>query len=109
MDMGYDSDQIRDHSQQLGHVPLIPRPKRGGQPASEWAPHEAVRFRRRTIVERVYSRLKEEYGGRFVRLRGHAKVMAHLMFGLLALTADQLYRLAVEPAAGLSQAAAESV
>jgi len=98
MDMGYDSDQIREHSRGLGHVPIIPRSKRGAQPAPELEPHEAIRFRHRTVVERVYSRLKEEYGGRFVRVRSHAKVMAHLMFGVLALTADQLYRLAVEPA-----------
>ena len=31
---------------------------------------------------------------RYVRVRGHAKVMAHLMFGLLALTVDQILRLA---------------
>ena len=43
-------------------------------------------------MERVYSRLKDEFGERFVRVRGHMKVMAHLMFGLLALTADQLLR-----------------
>ena len=56
-------------------------------------PHEASRFRERTAIERVYSRLKDEFGGRFVRVRGHAKVMAHLMFGLLALTVDQILRL----------------
>ncbi|MBF0497735.1 MAG: hypothetical protein HQK58_14365, partial [Deltaproteobacteria bacterium] len=32
-------------------------------------------------------------GGRSVRVRGHAKVMTHLMFGILALAADQLIRL----------------
>jgi hypothetical protein len=44
-------------------------------------------------VERVYGRLKDEFGGRMIRVRGPKKVMAHLMFGLLALTADQLLRL----------------
>jgi hypothetical protein len=37
--------------------------------------------------------LKDELGGRFVRVRGPAKVMAHLMFGVLVLTVDQLWRL----------------
>ena len=41
-------------------------------------------------MERVNGRLKDEFGGRMVRVRGHAKVMCHLMFGILALTADQL-------------------
>ena len=27
-----------------------------------------------------------------VRVRGHAKVMTHLMFGIIVLTADQLIR-----------------
>jgi len=37
--------------------------------------------------------LKDEFGGRHLRVRGHAKVMCHLMFGILALTADQLMRM----------------
>jgi IS5 family transposase len=92
MDAGYDSEQLRQHSAELGHVPIIPRQKRGSQqPVMD--PHQQVRFRERTAVERVYSRLKEEFGGNFVRVRGWAKVMAHLMFGILALTVDQILRL----------------
>jgi len=30
---------------------------------------------------------------RMVRVRGHAKVMCHLMFGMIALAADQILRL----------------
>ena len=45
------------------------------------------------MVERVYSRLKDEFGGRFIRVRGASKIMAHLMFGLIALTVDQLLKL----------------
>jgi hypothetical protein len=47
-------------------------------------------------VERVNGRLKEEFGGRFVRVRCAAKVIAHLMFGIQALTVDQLLRLGKE-------------
>jgi hypothetical protein len=36
---------------------------------------------------------KEGFGGRQVRVRGHAKVLAHVMFGLLALTAERLLNL----------------
>ena len=35
----------------------------------------------------------DEFGGRHVRVRGASKVMCHCMFGVLALTADQLVRL----------------
>jgi hypothetical protein len=92
MDSAYDSFNIREHSRSLGHVPIIEPQKRGSHfvPLS---PHERTRFRERTTIERVFSRLKDEFGGRFVRVRGAAKVMAHLMFGLLALTADQILRL----------------
>lgn len=45
------------------------------------------------MVERVYSRLKDEFGGRFIRVRGASKIMAHLMFGIVALTVDQLLKL----------------
>jgi hypothetical protein len=98
MDAGYVSGQIREHSMQLGHVAIIPRRKDETR-APEMAPHEESRFRERTTVERVYSRLKDQFGGRFVRVRGWAKVMAHLMFGILALTADQILRWMAPPEA----------
>jgi hypothetical protein len=46
------------------------------------------------MVERVYSRLKDEFGARTIRVRGAEKIMAHLMFGVLTLTVDQLLKLA---------------
>jgi IS5 family transposase len=51
------------------------------------------RFKARTMVERVNARLKDEFGGNTVRVRGAAKVMAHIMFGILALTVDQWLRM----------------
>lgn len=92
MDRGYESHLIGEHSRRLGHVPIIDGQKRG-EVLAEMAPHVAARFRERTSVERAYSRLKLEFGGQQVRVRGWAKVMAHLMFGILALTADQILRL----------------
>ena len=41
----------------------------------------------------VNGRLKDEFGGRYVRVRGHAKVYCHLMFEVLALAVDQLMQL----------------
>jgi hypothetical protein len=93
MDSAYDCAALRQRSRTLGHVPIIERLKRG-EGLVPMAPHEAARYRERTTVERVNSRLKDEFGGRHVRVRGHAKVMAHVMFGLLVLTVDQILRLA---------------
>ncbi|MBL8422809.1 MAG: IS5/IS1182 family transposase, partial [Candidatus Accumulibacter phosphatis] len=42
---------------------------------------------------RSNARLKDEFGGQTLRVKGDTKVMAHLMFGILALSADQLMRL----------------
>ena len=55
--------------------------------------HEAIRYNERSTVERVNGRLKDEFGGRVVRVKGHAKVMCHLMFGIIALTVNQLMKL----------------
>ena len=92
MDAAYDAPQIAAFSQQLGHVPLIdPNPRRGEK--RELDPATKRRFGERSTVERVNSNLLENFGGTFVRVRGAPKVMCHLMFGLLALTAVQLFRL----------------
>ena len=53
-----------------------------------------LRYRIRTAVERTNARLKDEFGARHVRVRGPTKVAGYLMFGLLALTADRIIRLA---------------
>src|SRR5574341_544960 len=93
MDAAYDNQATHQQSLALGHLPIIEPQKRGSQKRT-LDPHQRVRFRERTTVERVVARLKDEFGGQFVRVRGGAKVMAHLMFGILALTVDQILRLA---------------
>ncbi len=92
MDSAYDAEIIRAHSESLGHVPLIDFNHRGPNDTRAFAPHEAQRYKERSTAERVNARLKDEFGGRMIRVRGHEKVMAHLSFGLLALTVDQLLR-----------------
>ena len=77
-------------SRQLGHVPIIAANRRALAVGPEMEPAHAARFDERSAAERVHSRLKERYGARWVRVRGGAKVMCHLMFGLIALTAHAL-------------------
>jgi hypothetical protein len=103
MDSGYDAQEIREHSDGMGHVAIVDPCKRGrksksvtipmGKPERQFTWAEADRYKERTMIERVNGRLKDEFGGRSVRVRGAAKVMAHLMFGVLALTVDQMQRL----------------
>ena len=97
MDSAYDVPQIHDMSRQLGHIPLIDvHPRRDKALKDELTAEkrrcrrvghktaEAIRYNERSTVERVNARLKDEFGGRVVRVRGHAKVRCHLMFGILA-------------------------
>jgi hypothetical protein len=93
MDAAYDDALIREHSIALNHVPIIdhnPRTKA----KKHLDPHQARRFTLRASAERGFSRIKDSFGARFIRVRGHPKVFAHLMFGVLALTVEQLLRAA---------------
>ena len=97
MDSAYDAQEITEHRRGLNHVPIVDPNHRGhsqsviapGAPQRELSWAEADPFKDRTMMERVNGRLKDEFGGRTIRVRGAVKVMAHLMFGVLALTVDQ--------------------
>lgn len=117
MDCAYDANEIHAHSRSLGHVPLIAlhparapiakrvqdslrrydktrtAPQHYDRKRAPFTPAQQQRFHERGMVERIYSRLKDEFGGRAIRVRGPSKIMAHLMFGILALTVDQLLKL----------------
>ena len=106
MDAAYDVKEIEEHSRSLNHVPLIDvNPRRSAELKKaleseqkarnilNWKPAEVSRYNHRTGAERTNARLKDEYGGRTVRVRGATKVFCHLMIGLLVLTVDQLMRL----------------
>ena len=92
MDAAYDAPQIKSFSEQLGHVPIIDHNARRGE-KKRMDPATKLRFAERSSSERINSNLKDNYGGRNIRVKGAAKVMAHLMFGIIAITAIQLYRL----------------
>lgn len=76
----------------LGHVPIIDYNKRKGE-EKELAPAEKIRYNERSTAERVNSNLKDNFGARNIRVKGHAKVFTHLMFGIIAMTAKQLFNM----------------
>lgn len=92
MDSAYCSSTMRQYSRDMGHLPLIDHNPRRGE-KNDFTPLEAERYKNRTQVERANARLKDEFGARYVRVRGHAKVSMHLMLGVVVLAADQLLRL----------------
>ena len=93
MDAAYDMEQIHEQSRALGHVPIIDHNPRRQSEKLQMDPAKARRYNVRTTAERGFSRLKDSFGARSVRVRGHTKVFAHLMFGVLALTIDQISNL----------------
>ena len=110
MDAAYDSIEIWAHCILLGHKPIIDVNPRRSVDMQEALKQEKKARRtlglvfpeeRRYVVrsgsERINGRLKDEFGGRHVRVRGYDKVLAHLMFGMTVLTASQLMRLIVPP------------
>lgn len=91
MDAAYDAKEIHAYSRRIGHVPLIDHNPGRSQTKKKMDPPQTHRYKERSSVERVNSNLKDNYGGRHVRVQGPKKVACHLMFGLLALAATQLF------------------
>ncbi len=91
MNSAYDAKEIKQVSRELGHVPIID-PNRRPANSVPLEPASLRRYRERSVAERGNSRLKDEFGCRFLRVRGHAKAHLHVMFGILALFADQLLK-----------------
>lgn len=91
MDSAYDAKEIKQVCRELGHVPIID-PNRRPAKSIPLEPASKVRYRERSVAERGNSRLKDTFGCRFLRVRGHAKAHLHVMFGILALFADQLLK-----------------
>jgi len=105
MDSAYDAAEIKQQCEKLGHIAIIDiNPRRDTALKEELQneasrqreiaqkDHKAIRYNERSTVERVNGRLKDEFGGRTVRVKGNKKVMCHLMFGIIALTVNQLMK-----------------
>ena len=92
MDAAYDAKEIHAYSRRLGHVPLIDHNPRGGE-KHLMEPFEAQRYKERSSSERTNSDLKDNHGGRHLRVRGAKKVFCHLMFGIVVITVKQLFHL----------------
>jgi hypothetical protein len=104
IDAAYDSPLIKQQGESLGHVPLIdenPRSKvrkaeikdeQQGRCRTGYKTAKDIRYNERSTVEGVNGRLKDDFDVKMVRVKGHAKVMSHLMFGVTPLTVEQLMR-----------------
>ena len=106
MDSAYDAVQIHDHSKKQGRVSIIDKNPRSNKDLKESLEreHKAAananfihptdqRYGERTVVERVNGRLKDEFGARHLRVRGHKKVYAHLILDSAVRAKQNLSRL----------------
>jgi hypothetical protein len=106
MDAAYDAQPIIDDCLVAGRVPVIDRnTRRDTALKTEIAAERARRrlinipdprdltYQERTTAERANARLKDEFGARHLRVRGHLKAFCHLMFGVAVLAADSILRL----------------
>jgi hypothetical protein len=105
MDKGYYVDAISTFIEERGRKALIvkcPKTTKAKEDHEQealakktlnWQPAEEIRFKHRTAVERFNSNLKDNFGGRTIRVKGHQKIFCHLMFSVLALSAFYAIRL----------------
>src|SRR5690349_1044103 len=106
MDSAYDAEIIVTDCLAAGRVPVIDfNTRRDTALKMELAAERARRrlvnipdpddehYKARTTAERANGRLKDEFGGRHLRVRGPVKAFCHLMFGVAVLAADSLLRL----------------
>jgi hypothetical protein len=106
MDCAYDAEIIVEDCLAAGRVPVIDfNTRRDTALKVELAAERARRrlvnipdpddehYKARTTAERANGRLKDEFGGRHLRVRGPVKAFCHLMFGVAVLAADSLLRL----------------
>jgi len=106
MDSADDAQPIIDDCIASGRVPVIERNTRRDtglktEIAAERASRRLINiadprdptYNERTTAERANARLKDEFGARHLRVRGHLKAFCHLMRGVAVLAADSILRL----------------
>ena len=96
MDAAYDSEPLRQLERELGHVPIVAINARGREHPPILDQAEKTRFGERTVVERINSRLKDGFGCASMWVKGHAKVLCHTSFAVLAVSVDALMRLMLD-------------
>ena len=106
MDSAFDAAAIVAECHAAGRIPVIDiNTRRQTELKAEIAAERLARrtinmpdpedliYNERTNAERANAAIKDDYGGRYLRVRGPLKVFSHLMFGVAAFTASALLNL----------------
>lgn len=91
MDSGYDAKEIAHFVESKGKRAIVRQQKRQKR-RRYMLKADKRRLKKRLVVERAFSRIKDHFGGRHIWVKGHEKVATHLMFGVLVLAVEQLIR-----------------
>ena len=87
MDAAYASEFIKEYIEAQGKVAIIdPKKPKGGEKIP-LDPAKKIRYKIRTTVERTNAALKDDFGAKYLRVRGYEKVVTHLGFGIIAMVA----------------------
>lgn len=89
MDAAYDAQPIRMFIRSNGRQEIIDFNSRRGE-KKKLDPAKAERYKIRSTVERTNSHLKDWFLGSGIYVKGHKKVMCHLMFGVISLAAVKI-------------------
>lgn len=104
MDAAYDYPEIKEHSRNLGHVPIIDKCSRNAIQKKEkeaekkrkeilnFQTAEDKRYKERWPKESFNALYKDYYGGRTIHFKGHEKVSCHVLFGVLTTAACLLLK-----------------
>jgi transposase len=88
-DSAYDAQDIKNDIEKYGKVAVIDHNRRRGEKIP-FDPPKKERYKARSSAERVNSLLKDHFGGSSVMVTGANKIMCHLMFGIVSITALQI-------------------
>jgi transposase len=92
-DSAYDGVIARQRAADNNHVAIVDFNRRSPKDTRQFEAFEKERFKNRSSAERLNSNLKDNYGCRLIRVRGHAKVMTHLALGIICIAIEQTLRL----------------
>ena len=92
-DKGYDAHLLDAYITTLDQVPVVERQRYNARTAPPWTPFQRTLFKRRTVIERVNGRLKDGFAVDMPWVRGHRKIHAHVLLGVLLVFAETLLRL----------------
>ncbi|MCK5133659.1 MAG: transposase [Candidatus Sabulitectum sp.] len=96
MDAAYDAGTIREYIKSRDRIPIIDHNKRRSKKV-DFTPAEKERYKNRSVVERSNAHLKDWLFGPAIYVKGNKKVMQHLMFGVVVLTAIKILQYIIKP------------